>query len=136
MGSLAQFELATEQRNPEAAEAAAREALQKVRMGSGAVRIGDGAAEPGGGRSGGERSAAKGEDGIWRRFELANEQRNPEASEAAAREALQMDATRVDAYLALADVYESRGQLAEFDGLLAEADAAVPDDWTRVTGQR
>jgi hypothetical protein len=30
----------------------------------------------------------------------------------------------------LADVYASRGQWADLDGLLAEADAAVPDDWT------
>jgi tetratricopeptide (TPR) repeat protein len=63
-------------------------------------------------------------------FELAQEHRNPEAAEAAAREALQVDATRVDAYSILADVYASRGQWAELDGLLAEADAAVPDDWT------
>jgi lipopolysaccharide biosynthesis regulator YciM len=64
------------------------------------------------------------------RFELAQEHPNPEAAAAAAREALQMDATRVDAYSALADVYASRGQWAKLDGLLAEADAAVPDDWT------
>jgi hypothetical protein len=63
-------------------------------------------------------------------FELAKEQRNLEAAEAAAREALQMDATRVYAYSALADVYASRGQWSELDSLLAEADAAVPDDWT------
>lgn len=64
------------------------------------------------------------------RFELANEHRSPEAAEAAAREALQIDSTRVDAYVALADVYASRGQWVELDGLLAEADAAVPDDGT------
>jgi tetratricopeptide (TPR) repeat protein len=64
------------------------------------------------------------------RFELGKEHRNLEAAEAAAREALQIDATRVDAYSALADVYASRGQWADLDGLLAEADAAVPDDWT------
>jgi predicted Zn-dependent protease len=61
-------------------------------------------------------------------FELAKEHRHPEAAEAAARKALQMDPTRVDAYSALADVYASRGQWAELDDLLAEADAAVPDD--------
>jgi hypothetical protein len=68
-------------------------------------------------------------------FELTKEHRNLEAAEAEAREALQrealqMDATRVDAYSALADVYASRGQWAPLDGLLAEADAAVPDDST------
>jgi len=64
------------------------------------------------------------------RFELAKEHRNPEAAEAAARAALRLDATRVDAYSALADVYASRGRWAELDRLLDEADAAVPDDWT------
>jgi hypothetical protein len=64
------------------------------------------------------------------RFELAKEHRNPEAAEAAARGALQLDATRVDAYSALADVYASRERWAELDALLNEADAAVPDDWT------
>jgi tetratricopeptide (TPR) repeat protein len=63
-------------------------------------------------------------------FELGKEHRNLEAAEAAAREARQMDAARVDAYSALADVYASRGQWADLDGLLDEADAAVPDDWT------
>jgi tetratricopeptide (TPR) repeat protein len=62
-------------------------------------------------------------------FELAKEHPNPEAAEATAREAIQLDATRVDAYSALADIYASRGQWEELDGLL-EADAAVPDDWT------
>jgi Tfp pilus assembly protein PilF len=64
------------------------------------------------------------------RFELAKEHRNPEAAEAAARGALQLDATRVDAYSALADVFASRGGWAELDALLNQADAAVPDDWT------
>jgi tetratricopeptide (TPR) repeat protein len=63
-------------------------------------------------------------------FELAKEHRNPEAAEAAARRARQLDATRVDAYSALADVYASRGRWAELDALLTEADSAVPDDWT------
>jgi hypothetical protein len=63
-------------------------------------------------------------------FDLAMEHRNPEAAEAAAREALQIDATRVEAYSALADVYASHAQWADLDGFLAKADAAVPDDWT------
>ena len=62
-------------------------------------------------------------------FELANEHRNVDAAEAAARQALEMDATRVDAYSVLAEVFASRGQWADLDGLLAAADAAVPDDW-------
>jgi tetratricopeptide (TPR) repeat protein len=64
------------------------------------------------------------------RFELVKEHRNPEAAEAAARAALRLDATRVDAYSALADVYASRGRWAELDSLLEKADTAVPDDWT------
>jgi len=62
------------------------------------------------------------------KFALAKERRNLEAAESAAREALKLDATRVDAYSILADVYASRGEWAKLEGLLADADEAVPDD--------
>jgi len=62
------------------------------------------------------------------RFELAKEHRNLEAAESAARQALQLDETRVDAYSILADVFASRGQWAMLERLLADADRAVPDD--------
>lgn len=61
-------------------------------------------------------------------FELAKEHRNLKAAELAARAALRIDATRVAAYSALAQVYALGERWTELAGLLAQADRAVPDD--------
>lgn len=61
-------------------------------------------------------------------FELAKEHRNLKAAESAANAALRIDATRVAAYSALAQVYALGERWTELADLLAQADGAVPDD--------
>jgi hypothetical protein len=61
-------------------------------------------------------------------FALAPEHRNLDAAESAARAALRIDSTSAAAYSTLAEVYALEDRGAELDRLLAEADAAAPDD--------
>jgi len=61
-------------------------------------------------------------------FYSAPAHRNPEAAEKQAREAIRIDPGRVDAYTALAVLYAESGRWSDLDGLLAEAERAVPDD--------
>ena len=63
-------------------------------------------------------------------FELSKENPELETAESAARQALQIDRTRVDAYSTLAAVEASGARWEELDKLLLEADEAVPDDLT------
>jgi tetratricopeptide (TPR) repeat protein len=63
-------------------------------------------------------------------FFLAPEHLNPGAAETAAKEALQLDHGRVDAYGILAEVYADRSDWTALDGILAEAAKEVPDDLT------
>lgn len=53
---------------------------------------------------------------------------NPGAAKAQAREALQLDGTRVDAYAVLAEIFADRGDWRELESTLAASVAAVPDD--------
>src|SRR6185312_1401180 len=62
--------------------------------------------------------------------ELSKENPNLETAESAARQALKIDRTRVDAYSALSAVEASGARWEELDKLLLEADYAVPDDLT------
>ena len=61
-------------------------------------------------------------------FYLASARSNPSAAESAAKEALRLDAGRVDAYAILAGIYADRTGGSELDELLADASHRVPDD--------
>lgn len=61
-------------------------------------------------------------------FHMAPEHPNETAAESAARKALSLDASRVDAYAILAPIYAGRGDWTTLDGILDTAARAVPDD--------
>jgi tetratricopeptide (TPR) repeat protein len=61
-------------------------------------------------------------------FYLQPEHRNDAQAEAAAREALQLDQTRIGAYGVLAYVYAGRGNWIALDAILTAAAREVPDD--------
>jgi tetratricopeptide (TPR) repeat protein len=61
-------------------------------------------------------------------FYMAPEHPNESAAEAAARKALALDATRVDAYAILAPIYAGRGDWTSLDAILEAAIREVPDD--------
>jgi hypothetical protein len=61
-------------------------------------------------------------------FYLAPGRSGLPAAEAAARDALQVDPGRSDAYAVLAAAYADRGAWNDLDAVLAEADREVPDD--------
>jgi len=62
------------------------------------------------------------------RFYLAPAHFNPGAAESAARQALDLDGDRAEAYAILARVYAGRSGGSELDAFLADASRAVPDD--------
>ena len=64
------------------------------------------------------------------RFYLEPANFDAAAAESQARQAVQLDRTRADAYGVLAQTLAHRGAWAELESLLAEAAAAVPDDLT------
>jgi tetratricopeptide (TPR) repeat protein len=63
-------------------------------------------------------------------FYMAPEHLNESGAETAARKALALDATRVDAYAILAAIYAGRGDWAALDSSLEAANREVPDDAT------
>jgi len=61
-------------------------------------------------------------------FYLAPAHANPGAAESAARQALNLDGGRAEAYAILAGIYADRIGASDLDGFLAGASRAVPDD--------
>jgi hypothetical protein len=61
-------------------------------------------------------------------FCLTGAHRDLPAAERHAREAIRIDPGRVAAYAILAEVYADRSQWSELDGVLIDAETAVPDD--------
>lgn len=62
-------------------------------------------------------------------FLLSPDHRDLDTAERHAREALRMDPTRADAYAILAVIHADRGQWSQLETVLADSEAAVPDDF-------
>jgi tetratricopeptide (TPR) repeat protein len=63
-------------------------------------------------------------------FYLSPLRQSPENAERQAREALNLDRGRVEAYAVLAEIYADREKWGELDSILATAPKEVPDDFT------
>jgi Tfp pilus assembly protein PilF len=80
------------------------------------------------------RRAAEAEPPSYKRwialaqFHMASEHPNESAAESAARKALSLDASRVDAYAILAPIYAGRADWIALDAILEAAARAVTDD--------
>ena len=63
-------------------------------------------------------------------FELGNPHAGLDVAEAAANDALNLDASRVESYAILAAIYAIRADWRALDAILSDAEHAVPDDLT------